>query len=304
MDVSFSIGPGKTLCLIGESGCGKTMTALALLRILPDSAEIEAGSIHLGETELATLPRRAIEDLRGDRIAMIFQEPMTSLNPVTTIGSQIAEVLRRHRRISKRAAWQSSVDLLDEVKLADPEKVARSYPHQLSGGMRQRAMIAMALACRPLLLVADEPTTALDVTIQAEILDLLRSLQVEHGLAVLLITHDLGIVAEAADDVAVMYAGRIVEQAPVAIFFDAPRHPYTQGLMRAMPRAATPGQPILEIGGVVPSLANRPDGCAFAERCPIAMERCRREIPVLEPMRPGGKVACFAALRTDDPRHA
>jgi peptide/nickel transport system ATP-binding protein len=293
-DMSFAVGPGRTLCLVGESGCGKTMTALSLLRLQPEAAEIVDGVVRLDGLDLLRLPRRQLEDIRGDRVSMIFQEPMTALNPVTTIGHQIAEALRRHRKLSAAAAHERAVEMLGLVRLPDPERRAGEYPHRLSGGMRQRAMIAMALACEPRVVIADEPTTALDVTIQAQILGLMCDLQGRMGTALVLITHDLGVVAEMADDVVVMYAGRGVEIAPVEELFDHPLHPYTRRLMRAAPRLKAGGEGDLpEIAGTVPPLWDLPPGCAFAPRCAHATGRCRAERPILEEVRPGHLVACF-----------
>ena len=296
--LSFSVGAGRTLGIVGESGCGKTMTALSLMRLQPDVARITGGSVRIDGVEITSLPRRQMEDLRGSRVSMIFQEPMTSLNPVICVGDQIVEALRRHRRISRADAWDRALEMLRLARLPHAEDVARAFPHRLSGGMRQRVMIAMALVCEPRLLIADEPTTALDVTIQAEILSLLRSLQQRLGTALVLITHDLGVIAETADHVIVMYAGRAVESAPVTAFFDTPLHPYTRGLMRAMPRLTADlasGANIPEIKGVVPPLSALPPGCAFAPRCALALDQCRQSAPELLLRAPGHAAACFRA---------
>ncbi|RVT85913.1 ABC transporter ATP-binding protein [Rhodobacteraceae bacterium CCMM004] len=290
--MSLSVDAGETLCIVGESGCGKSMTALSLLRLLPDGARVSGGAILLGGTDLLGLSERAAEDLRGNRIAMIFQEPLTALNPVMTVGAQIVEALRRHRKLSRQAGWADAVAALKRAQMPDAEERARQYPHQLSGGMRQRAMIALALCCDPAVIVADEPTTALDVTVQAQILGLIASLQRDLGTALVLITHDLGVVAEIADRVIVMYAGRRVEEASVTDLFDAPLHPYTLGLMGAIPTTGAPDR-LTDIPGTVPALWDLPQGCAFAPRCPRATERCRAERPRLEEHRPGHSAACW-----------
>jgi peptide/nickel transport system ATP-binding protein len=294
MEMSFSVAAGETLCIVGESGCGKSMTALALLRLLPEAARITAGSIRIEGAEFLAMGQRQVEDFRGARIAMIFQEPLTALNPVLKIGEQIAEALRQHRRASGAAAWRKAVDTLRLVQMPDPERRARQYPHELSGGMRQRAMIALALACEPRILVADEPTTALDVTIQAQILGLIEDLQERLGTAQVLITHDLAVVAEVADKVVVMYAGRQVELASVFELFEHPIHPYTLGLMGAIPRVGETSEARLtEIAGMVPPLWDLPRGCAFAPRCPRAVPRCLDERPPLMEKRPGHFAACW-----------
>jgi peptide/nickel transport system ATP-binding protein len=290
-DMALAVRRGETLCLVGESGCGKSMTALALLRLLPEGAEVSRGAIRLDGTDFLGLPERRAEDLRGNRIAMIFQEPLTALNPVMPVGEQVAEVLRRHRGLGRRAAAEAAVAALRSVQMPDPERRARQYPHELSGGMRQRAMIALALACEPAVVIADEPTTALDVTVQAQILGLLKGLQRRLGTAVVLITHDLGVVAETADRVIVMYAGRRVEEASVTDLFDAPLHPYTRGLMGAIPGAG--GGRLTDIPGTVPPLWELPLGCAFSPRCPLATDRCRTERPPLDEHRPGHFAACW-----------
>ena len=271
--ISFTVDRGRTLCLVGESGCGKSMTALALLRLLPEKAVL-TGSILFEDTELTRASESFMRSLRGQRLAMIFQEPMTALNPVIRVGEQVAEVLILHRRLSHREALERAVELFRQVGIPAPERRVLEYPHQLSGGMRQRVIIAMALACEPALLLADEPTTALDVTIQGQILSLLRTLSKDHGMGLLLITHDLGVVAEMADEVGVMYAGELVEKAPVGALFASPLHPYTRGLMLSVPDASTPGTRLSTIQGTVPPPGELPAGCAFRPRCPLAEERC------------------------------
>src|SRR2546421_1466526 len=263
--VSFALDAGRVLGLVGESGCGKSVTALSLMRLVPPPGRIVGGKVSFDGRDLLTLPEREMRTVRGAGLAMIFQEPMTSLNPVLTVGSQIAEAVRLHRPVSRREAWERAVELLAEVGIPEPARRARDHPHRLSGGMRQRVMIAMAISCEPRALIADEPTTALDVTIQAEILDLLRALREQRGMAVLLITHDLGVVAEQADEVAIMYAGRIVEHAATADLFADPRHPYTEALLRSMPRLGAPTGRLATIPGNVPALGHLPSGCAFRD---------------------------------------
>jgi peptide/nickel transport system ATP-binding protein len=296
--VSFVLGRGETLGLVGESGSGKTITALALMRLLETPpAEVVAGSVSFAGRDLLALSEHAMADVRGRSLSMIFQEPMTSLNPLMTIGRQIAEPLGRHLRISNADAARRARELLTSVGIPDATRVAAGYAHELSGGMRQRVTIAIAIACRPAILIADEPTTALDVTIQAQILELLTALQNEMGMAMLLITHDLAVVAETAHRVAVMYAGRIVETAPVAHLFAEPRHPYTRGLLRSVPRIERLRPPTLpEIPGVVPSLDALPQGCAFAPRCPLSDATCRAKRPELVPVTPGHDAACWKSL--------
>jgi peptide/nickel transport system ATP-binding protein len=276
--ISFSIAPGRTLGIVGESGCGKSVTALAIMRLLGTTARL-SGSIVFEGLELLSLPARQMRDLRGNRIAMIFQEPMTSLNPSFTIGDQIGEALTRHRRLSARDARAAAIAMLERVRIPSPSVRVDEYPHKLSGGMRQRAMIAMALACAPALLIADEPTTALDVTIQAQILELLAQLRVETGTAIMLITHDLGVVAETCDDVAVMYAGEIVEQAPARRIFATPQHPYTVGLLGSIPGIAARRERLASIPGGMPTLAAGFAGCRFSGRCPFADARCHSQAP-------------------------
>jgi peptide/nickel transport system ATP-binding protein len=295
-DVSFSVNAGETLAIVGESGCGKTITALSLIRLIPEPAgRIVAGTVRLAGVDLLSLDQAAMRRVRGRDIAMIFQEPMTALNPLLTIGRQIAEMVVRHEDLSRSAGRAKAIDMLRHVRMPEPERRARDYPHQLSGGMRQRAMIAMALACRPKVLIADEPTTALDVTIQAQILDLIGELQREFGTAVILITHDLGVVAETAQRVVVMYAGRKVEEAPVAELFARPLHPYMRGLLGSIPRVGAIGNALQEIPGMVPPLSDLPDGCAFAPRCGLADDRCRAVYPAFEPKRPDHFAACWRA---------
>jgi len=292
--VSFDIPPGKTLCLVGESGCGKSVTSLALMGLLPKgSARITRGAVRFNGRDLLGLDAGGMADLRGNRIAMIFQEPMTSLNPVFTVGNQVAEAIRRHKGCSEAEGRERALAMFRKVRMPAPEKRLDEYPHQLSGGMRQRVMIAMALANDPALLIADEPTTALDVTIQAQILDLMRDLQSETGAALLMITHDLGVVAEIADEVAVMYAGRIVEAGPVAAIFNDPAHPYTLGLMASMPGLQGRQGRLVTIPGSVPSPQAMPAGCRFAPRCPFVEDACT----VTRPDLTGGehRVACLRA---------
>ena len=299
--VSFSLAPGETLAIVGESGCGKSVTALSLMRLIPDPpGRIVGGEVRLDGVDLLRLDSEAMRTMRGNKISMVFQEPMTSLNPVMTIGRQIAEAVVLHERIGRRAALDKAVRMLELVGIPEARQRARDYPHQLSGGMRQRAMIAMALACNPKVLIADEPTTALDVTIQAQILDLIAKLQRELGTAVILITHDLGVVAETAERVIVMYAGRKVEEATVGELFARPLHPYTRGLMLSIPRlalmrgvAAASGARLAEIPGMVPPLSQLPQGCAFAPRCALANDQCRREYPTYEQKGAGHWVACW-----------
>ncbi|PDT88646.1 peptide ABC transporter ATP-binding protein [Bradyrhizobium sp. Y36] len=299
-DVSFTVKRGETLAIVGESGCGKSVTALSLMRLVPDPpGRIVGGSVSLEGTDLLTLDEAEMRAVRGNRISMIFQEPMTSLNPVMRIGDQIVEAVRLHRKLSSKEAGDVAVEMLRLVRIPEPARRAREYPHQLSGGMRQRAMIAMALACRPALLIADEPTTALDVTIQAQILALILDLQKELGTGLVLITHDLGVVAQTAQRVIVMYAGRKVEEASVEALFAAPKHPYTRGLMASIPAVPVPGVAaparLNEIPGTVPSLVRLPRGCAFAPRCKLAIKRCEAEYPPLADWGGGHLAACWRA---------
>jgi len=298
--VSLTVGAGETLAVVGESGCGKSLTALAIMQLLPDPpARISGGRILLGERDLAAASESEMLKVRGREVSMIFQDPMTSLNPVLTVGAQLVEVLRTHMGLSSAQAWTRAQELLELVSIPNAAARLHEFPHRLSGGMNQRVMIAMAIACGPRLLIADEPTTALDVTIQAQILALLRRLQQEAGMGLVMITHDLGVVAEMADRVAVMYAGRKIEEAPVAALFAEPLHPYTQGLMAATPSASMRQDGRLaEIPGRVPSLSELPAGCAFADRCPKVMPPCREVTPALAAMGDGRVVACHAVSTT------
>jgi oligopeptide/dipeptide ABC transporter ATP-binding protein len=293
--VSFSVEAGKSLGIVGESGCGKTMTALALMRLIPaPPARIVSGGIQFDGQDVVAMDAARLRALRGGDIAMIYQDPMTSLNPVFTVGEQIAEAVRLHRRDSRSAAWLRATEMLRVVGIPDPDRIARAYPHQLSGGMRQRVVIGMALACDPKLLIADEPTTALDVTIQAQILDLLRRLQGEFGTAIILITHDLGVIADLVDDVVVMYAGKVVEHAPVRWLFAAPQHPYTCGLLRSVPSLDTREHRLRTIEGTVPSAFAMPSGCRFNPRCALVRDICREQEPVLLPAGDHSRAACWA----------
>jgi len=295
--VSFSVEAGETLAIVGESGCGKSVTALSIMRLVPEPpGRTVGGSIRFAGEELIGKPRHAIEDIRGASISMIFQEPMTSLNPVARVGDQIAEGLRRHRRLGAAEARARALEMLRLVRIPSPEVRVDEFPHQLSGGMRQRVMIAMALACEPRLLIADEPTTALDVTIQAQILDLLRSLQEKLGAAIILITHDLGVVAETAHRVVVMYAGKVVETAPVAAIFTDAQHPYTLGLLASVPRLDADADRLQTIPGSVPHPARMPKGCRFSPRCALATAHCHAEEPPLRAIGAAGhQVACWLA---------
>ena len=294
-DLSFQMHKGRTLCLVGESGSGKSMTAFSIMRLVPEPGRIDAEALLFDGEDLLKLPEKAIRSRRGRDISMIFQEPMTSLNPVLRIGRQIAEPLEIHEGLSRKDALAKAVELMGLVGIPDPANRLNDWPHQFSGGMRQRVMIAMALACSPRLLLADEPTTALDITIQGQILRLLNRLARERDMAVLLITHDLGVVAEAADDVAVMYAGELVEQAPVKDFFERPRHPYSQGLMACAPLVGNhDAHRLPSIPGMVPLPSELPEGCAFAPRCPHAEERCRQPQSLTETA-PGHLVRCWRA---------
>ena len=299
--VSFHLEPGETLGIVGESGCGKSVTALSILRLVPEKlGRIVSGSVLFEGNDLSLLAERDMRRIRGNAISMIFQEPMTSLNPVLTVGDQIAESIAIHQRVSRRAAAERAVDMLRLVDIAEPERRAKEYPHQFSGGMRQRAMIAMALSCEPKVLIADEPTTALDVTIQAQILRLIVELKDRLGTAVIMITHNLGVVAETAQRVVVMYAGRKVEEAPVGELFAQPLHPYTRGLMASIPRVSdvvqqTDRRRLHEIEGTVPTLREEIPGCAFAPRCHLATARCRTQSPALRTLGSAHRVACWEA---------
>ncbi|WP_122665014.1 ABC transporter ATP-binding protein [Pseudomonas viridiflava] len=293
--VSFSVKRGKTLAIVGESGCGKSVTSMGLMGLLPATAKVTASDSLLIDEALLGMSEERLLDVRGNRMAMIFQEPMTSLNPVFTIGEQIAESVIRHQGLPDKDARQRALEMLEKVRVPDARQRLDAYPHELSGGMRQRAMIAMALANDPALIIADEPTTALDVTIQAQILSLIANLQTETGTAMILITHDLGVVAEVADDVMVMYAGRVVESGPVKTLFDDPQHPYTIGLMGSMPSIGPREGRLATINGRVPTPAEMPGGCRFAGRCPFVIQQCRDERPPLLELSPGHFAACIRA---------
>jgi len=302
--VSYTVRAGETLGVVGESGCGKSVTALSVLRLVASPpGRIVSGAIRFGGTNLLDLSESEMEGIRGNEISMIFQEPMTSLNPLMTVGRQIAEAIVLHRGLSPRAAMDKTVEMLRRVSIPEPERRLHAYPHQLSGGMRQRVMIAMALSCNPKVLIADEPTTALDVTIQAQILELIRELQDTFGTAIVLITHDMGVVAENADRVVVMYAGRKVEEASAKVLFEAPGHPYTRGLLGSIPKLDVAARldarrnRLNEIKGMVPSLHNLPEGCTFAPRCEFATDQCRAAYPPLVQHRPGHAIACWHADR-------
>jgi oligopeptide/dipeptide ABC transporter ATP-binding protein len=293
-DISFSIAKGQTVGLVGESGCGKSVTSLSILRLIQTPPGfIEGGKVVFGGQNLLELPESGMRAIRGNRISMIFQEPMTSLNPVFTIGDQIGEVFRIHQKASKAQAREKAIEMLRLVKIPAPEKRVDEYPHQLSGGMRQRVMIAMALGCRPELLIADEPTTALDVTIQAQILDLMGGLQKELNMAILLITHDLGVVAQVCKYVVVMYAGRIAEEGPVERIFKAPKHPYTVGLLHSIPKLGRKTEYLPTIEGAVPRPGHLPKGCRFQDRCPNVIAKCRELEPPLKTVGEGQKAACW-----------
>jgi peptide/nickel transport system ATP-binding protein len=299
--VTFHVEAGETLAIVGESGCGKSVTAMSILRLIPEPPGKIAGSIRFEGRDLLKCSDREMRDIRGNEISMIFQEPMTSLNPVLTVGRQIGETLRLHQGLSSSQAEAKAVEMLTLVGIPEPGRRVREYPHQLSGGMRQRVMIAIALACNPKLLIADEPTTALDVTIQAQILELMRDLKHRVGAAIVLITHDLGVVAEVAERVIVMYAGRKVEEAAVGLLFNNPKHPYTQGLLGSMPKLGSSlhGQEtrLAEIPGLVPSLKQKIPGCVFASRCPKATDFCAQVAPALEEKAPGHVAACHYAIK-------
>ncbi len=293
-DVSFSVEPGEIVALVGESGCGKTMLAMSILGLLPPGGEVTGGEVRLLDEDLSRASSGRMRQIRGREVGTIFQEPMSSLNPVMTVGRQIAEVVERHERASSRLARERAIELLELVGIPEARRRVDQYPHEMSGGMAQRAIIAMAIACKPRLLLADEPTTALDVTIQAAILRVIDDLRRRLDMAVVLITHDLGVVADVADRVVVMYAGRAVEQAPVLDLFAAPQHPYTLGLLGAIRHPATvPRSRLAEIPGIVPTVMSPATACLFAPRCPRATERCRTELPLLTPLRPQHSAACF-----------
>jgi peptide/nickel transport system ATP-binding protein/oligopeptide transport system ATP-binding protein len=294
--LSLTVSAGETLAIVGESGCGKSLSALAVMRLLPEPpAKIVGGAIRFMGRDLAVLSDREMQSVRGKDISMIFQDPMTSLNPVVAVGGQLIEAILCHNDVSRKEASNRAIEMLRRVRIPDAERRLNDFPHQMSGGMSQRVMIAMAIACGPKLLIADEPTTALDVTIQAQILELMKEVQTASGMGLIIITHDLGVVAETADRVVVMYAGRKVEEAPVEALFERPLHRYTRGLLGATPSAQRHGNRLVEIAGSVPALEHLPTGCAFQNRCPDAFDRCRAERPVLKPLLPHRTVACFAA---------
>jgi len=293
--VDFSLERGRTLGIVGESGCGKSVTALSIMGLVPQPPGRIAGEVLLEGEDLLKAPARRLRDLRGAKLSMIFQEPMTSLNPAFAVGDQIAEAVLRHKNVNKLEAQNQAIEMLRKVRIPSPERRALDYPHQLSGGMRQRVMIAMALACNPQLLIADEPTTALDVTIQAQILELMRTLRAELGTSIILITHDLGVVAELADDVLVMYAGKVIERCAAARLFAEPQHPYTVGLLGSIPRLHLQQERLSAIEGFVPDAAAFPPGCRFHPRCPFAVDVCRREEPTLKEIQPGHYAACWRA---------
>jgi oligopeptide/dipeptide ABC transporter ATP-binding protein len=299
--VSFDIAAGETLGLVGESGCGKSMTALSILRLVAPAGRITGGSVRFAGRDLVPLPERELRAVRGRDIGLVFQDPVAALNPVLTCGDQLTEVIRAHSDASRGAARARAIDLLRRVQLPDPERQARAYPHELSGGMCQRVVLAIALACGPRLLVADEPTTALDVTVQAQICELLRALQAESGMGLLLISHDLGLVAGMADRIAIMYAGRIVETAPVARLFASPRHPYTRALLRAMPDLDAKHDRLSTLPGTLPHPARVPPHCRFHDRCAHRIERCRHDDPALRDVEPGHAVACHVEIETLEP---
>ena len=291
--VSFEVHEGEILGIVGESGCGKSVTSLSIMRLINPPGKIAQGEILLGDTDLTKVPANKLHRLRGKDIAMIFQEPMTSLNPLQTIGRQIAEAVLLHSDVTKQQAWEKAVEMLGMVGIASPEKRAKAYPHMLSGGMRQRVMIAMALSMNPHLLIADEPTTALDVTVQAQILELIKKLRDEIGMAIMLITHDLGVISETCERVIVMYAGEIVEQAPIRELFSHPSHPYTQGLIASVPRMKQTEKLLHTIPGMVPGVQDMPEGCRFATRCSRAQERCMKEKPPTFAVNDGHYAACW-----------
>ena len=289
-DINYEIYAGETLGVVGESGCGKSVTSLCIMRLL--NGGVVEGEIELDGQNLLKLSEKKMQEVRGNQIAMIFQEPMTSLNPVFTVGYQLTEALRRHQGMNKKEAWARAIEMLDLVRIAEPDQRMKEYPYQLSGGMRQRVMIAMALACRPRLLIADEPTTALDVTIQAQVLDLMRGLQKELGTSILFITHDLGVIREMADRVIVMYCGEIMEEATVTDLFKDPKHPYTAGLLSTLPKYGQPGE-LPTIEGMVPPAGEFPVGCVFSPRCPYATEECKNVKPQMQTLENGHRIRCF-----------
>jgi oligopeptide/dipeptide ABC transporter ATP-binding protein len=290
--VDFKVEKGQTLGIVGESGCGKSITSLSIMRLI-DSGAIAGGEVMFKGENLLNYSEEKMRSIRGNEISMIFQEPMTSLNPVYTVGEQIAEAFRIHQKLNRKQAWEKAVEMLRLVGIPSPEKRAKQEPHELSGGMRQRVMIAMALACNPELLIADEPTTALDVTIQAQILDLLKKLQEDFGSAVIMITHDLGVVAETCDMVAVMYAGKVVEYTDIDSLFEQPKHPYTEGLLNSIPRVDEDVPELMAIKGSVPSPTDMPTGCRFAPRCPYATSLCHEQLPDLIPLKNNEQVRCW-----------
>jgi oligopeptide/dipeptide ABC transporter ATP-binding protein len=294
--VDLSLERGRTLGIVGESGCGKSVTALSIMGLIPEPpGRIAGGEVRFEGEDLLKVPPRRMRDLRGDKLSMIFQEPMTSLNPAFPVGEQISEAILRHKKVNKLEAQNQAIEMLEKVRIPSPERRARDYPHQLSGGMRQRVMIAMALACNPRLLIADEPTTALDVTIQAQILELMGLLRAELGTAIILITHDLGVIAELADDVVVMYAGQVIERCAAARLFSEPQHPYTVGLLGSIPRLHLEQSRLSAIEGIVPDATAFPQGCRFHPRCPFAIDQCRSEIPVLKEVKTSHYTACWRA---------
>lgn len=298
--VSFKIDGGQTLGVVGESGCGKSVTAMSILQLIPQPpGKIVGGEIRFKGENLAAMGPEGLQRIRGNEISVIFQEPMTSLNPVFTVGDQITEAILLHQDVSEDAAWDIALEMLEAVGIPAPEARIDEYPHQMSGGMKQRVMIAMALACQPDLLIADEPTTALDVTIQAQILELLKKMQVDRGMAIMLITHDLGVVAETCDSVVVLYAGRVAETAPTVELFETPTHPYTAGLLQALPDRAKPGARLYTIDGMVPSPLNFPTGCRFRSRCPKATEQCAEKPPLIE-VSPTHKAWCWHPLSDEE----
>ena len=292
--VSFTVRRGKTLAIVGESGCGKSVTALSIMRLLPEAnSSIDDGSIYLASKDILQLKKSEMQKIRGNEISMVFQEPMTALNPVFTVGQQIIETIRIHRTCTRKKAREMALQMLKEVSIPDPERRIDEYPFQLSGGMRQRVMIAIALACRPQVLIADEPTTALDVTIQKQIMDLMKTLQTQHGTSIILITHDLGVVADAADDIVIMYAGNVIEKGSVLSIFERPAHPYTVGLLASVPKLDSPkGKELTCIEGMVPSLHHLPSGCRFHPRCPKATSLCQKTPPKLQQITDDHWVAC------------